>query len=360
MKKFIFVVLVIIFAIVASIMYINRDPEVGKVYRIGVILDGPKDDRSWCQSHYEGIVEAAKGLPVELEIKEQVIQNEGCVSVFEDMISHGCNMIVANSYNYGPFLRAVAEKHPEVKFIHSGGDQVMKNVSTCFGRIYQIRYLSGIIAGLQTKTNKIGYVAAFPITEVNRGINAFTLGVRRVNPNAKVYVKWSYNWESGVQNLFISEMLMKEQNIDVLAVHTNASEPLLAAEARGIWTIGYHYDNSARFPNTYLTAPVWDWQYVYRPIFQRAVLGRLTSKHYWEGLETGVAKLAPLTKNVPDSTKILLHKEWERLNSGKYDVFYGPIRDNKGKLRVKYGQNMTDKALLEDFNWYVEGVENAE
>lgn len=357
MKKLVYVVMVVITMLISSIIYLNRDPDSGKTFKIGVILDSPYDDKSWSQSHYDGAVAAAKGLNVELDVRDNVIQDETCVKVFQDMINNGCGLIIASSYNYGPYLRKVAQENPGVKFVHSGGDVFASNVSTCFGRIYQIRYLTGIVAGLQTKTNKIGYVAAFPIDEVNRGINAFTIGVHRVNPEAKVYVSWCHSWENNEAARKSAEKLVKE-GIDVMTLHSNSVEPLKVAEDNNIWTIGYHYDNSNLFPKTHLTAAVWDWQRIYRPIFQRAVLGRLTSKHYWEGVETGVAKLSPLSDKIAEGTSRVIYKEQELMNSSKFDVFYGPIKDNKGKLRVKSGQNITDAVLLGGMNWYVEGVVN--
>lgn len=359
MKKLVYAVLAVIAFLICGLIYINRDEAASKTVKIGIVNDGPNNDRSWCQSHNEGAIAAAKGLPVELDIRESVIQDDSCKDVFEDLINKGCGLIIASSYNYGPYLREVSEKHPDVKFVHSGGDITSKNISTCFGRIYQIRYLTGIVAGLQTKTNKIGYVAAFPINEVNRGINAFALGVRKVNPKAKVYVSWSKSWENDekASNAFRK---LDKYDIDVLAVHTNSVAPLKLAEEKGIWTIGYHYNNADMFPKTYLTAAVWDWQRIYRSIFVRYVNGRFTSKQFWEGVETGAAKLAPLTDKVAAGTGRVIYREQELMSSNKFDVFYGPIKDNKGNLKVKAGQNITDDKLLHDFGWYVEGVVNVE
>lgn len=359
MKKIVYGVLVVIAVLVCSILYINRDVSASKTVKIGIVNDGPNNDRSWCQSHNEGALAAANGLPVDLDIREKVIQDDSCKVVFEDLINKGCGLIIASSFNYGPYLREMSERYPDVKFVHSGGDIVSKNVSTCFGRIYQIRYLTGIVAGMQTKTNKIGYVAAFPIDEVNRGINAFTLGVRKVNPKAQVYVSWCKSWENDAAALKAFNKLL-DKNIDVLAVHTNSLAPLKSAEEKGIWTIGYHYNNADMFPKTYLTAAVWDWQRIYRSIFQRYAIGRFTSKQFWEGVETGAAKLAPLSDKVVAGTGRLIYREQELMSSNKFDVFYGPIKDNKGNLRVKPGQNITDDKLLHDFDWYVEGVVNVE
>lgn len=359
MKKLVYAVLAVIAFLMCGIYYVTRDESASKTVKIGIVNDGPNNDRSWCQSHNEGAIAAAKGLPVELDIRESVIQDDSCKAVFEDLINKGCGLIIASSYNYGPYLREVSEKHPDVKFVHSGGDTISKNISTCFGRIYQIRYLTGIVAGLQTKTNKIGYVAAFPINEVNRGINAFALGVRKVNPEAKIYVSWCKSWENDEKASNAFKKLDK-YDIDVLAVHTNSVAPLKLAEEKGIWTIGYHYNNADMFPKTYLTAAVWDWQRIYRSIFLRYANGRFTSKQFWEGVETGAAKLAPLTDKVAAGTGRVIYREQELMSSNKFDVFYGPIKDNKGNLKVKAGQNITDDKLLHDFGWYVEGVVNVE
>lgn len=359
MKKLVYAVIAVMVCLSLGIYYIVRDEHANDKVKIGIVNDGPNDDRSWCQSHKEGAEAAAKGLPVVLDIREKVIQDDSCKAVFEDLINNGCGLIIASSYNYGPYLREMSEKYPDIKFVHSGGDIVSRNISTCFGRIYQIRYLTGIVAGLQTKTNKIGYVAAFPIDEVNRGINAFTLGVHKVNPKAQVYVSWCKSWENDEKASKAFEKLLR-YDIDVLSVHTNSVAPLKMAEDRGIWTIGYHYNNADMFPKTYLTAAVWDWQRIYRSIFQRYAMGRFTSKQFWEGVETGAAKLAPLTDKVAAGTGRIIYKEQELMNNNKFDVFYGPIRDNTGKLRVKAGQNITDNNLLHKFDWYVEGVVNVE
>ena len=209
---------------------------------------------------------------------------------------------------------------------------------------------------MQTETNEIGYVAAFPIAEVNRGINAFTLGVRMVNPDAKVYVKWSNSWTGEEDNSDATKGLLEEHNIDVLAMHTDAISPMEIADKNKIWIIGYNVDNSNRFPDTYLTAPVWNWEKFYEPRILECLQGKFQGIHYWEGIESGVVDLAPLTSNVKPGIAEKVEEERLRLMSETFDVFYGPITDNEGNVRIKSGQSMTDENMLNNFFWYVEGV----
>lgn len=188
----------ILVIVVIGIFFINEtktetDVTKGKT-KIGFLLNGICQDKSYGQSHYEGIEKVAEELNLEIVYRENIPENEECVQIIEELIEDGCKIIICNSFGLGEWELKAAEQHPEIYFFHATGTQTAHNLSTYFGRMYQVRYLSGIVAGLQTQTNEIGYVAAFPISEVNRGINAFTLGVKKVNPEATVYVKWSNSW----------------------------------------------------------------------------------------------------------------------------------------------------------------------
>ena len=299
---------------------------------------------------------SAKELNLEVIYKEDIPEDERCVKTIEELIDLGCKIIICNSFGFGEWELECARKYPQIYFFHATGVEESDNLSTYFGRIYQMRYLSGIVAGLQTETNEIGYVAAFPIAEVNRGINAFTLGVRLVNPEAKVYVKWSESWVGEEESASATRELIREHNVDVLAMHVDAMAPLEIADENGIWTIGYNIDNSERFPDTFLTAPVWNWEKFYEPRILECLQGKFQGIHYWEGVETGLVGLADLTKNVKPGIEERVEEESQRLMSGTFDVFYGPIVDNEGTVRVKNGQSMTDDHMLNDFFWYVEGV----
>ena len=282
--------------------------------------------------------------------------DESCMDIMQDMIDKGCEIIIVNSFNYGEWVVQVANRNPEIVFLHATGTEKGDNITTYFGRMYQMRYLSGVVAGMQTETNDIGYVAAFPISEVNRGINAFTLGVKSVNPDATVHVVWSQSWTDYTANEKAAQQLVDEIGVDIITMHCDSVAPLDVAEKSGIWSIGYNMDNSELYPNSFLTAAVWEWEKFYIPEITTYLQGKYHSGNYWEGSETGLVDLSPLTDNVKDGIEEVVTEKRAMLDQGTYDVFYGPIVDVDGNIRIGEGENMPDDAMLNLFDWYVEGV----
>lgn len=360
MKKIGMIAAGFLLLIIAGIFLIRMGGEETEVTKnqtkVGMILNGSIDDHSWGQSHYEGMEKSAKELNLKVYYKENIPEDEACTESIEELILTGCRIIVCNSFGFGEWMQQAAKKHPDVYFFHATGIEQGSNLATYFGRIYQMRYLSGIVAGLQTDTGRIGYVAAFPISEVNRGLNAFTLGVRAVNPDAEVFVEWSSSWTGDQENVAATEKLIKEHSIDVLGMHMNSLEPLALAQEHGIWTIGYNMDNSEQYPDSFLTAPVWSWEKFYTPRILECLQGKFQGIHYWEGVETGTVALSPLTDNVKDGIEKTVAEYQKKLESGTFDVFYGPVTDIDGNLRIAEGENMSDDAMLNEFDWYVEGV----
>lgn len=359
MRK-VFVISGIVFlAIIVGIFFINIYEANTKVTEettvVGLILNGDSQDRNWSQAHYEGLSRTAEELNLNIICKERVAA-EDMEPVVDELVAQGCEIIIANSFEYEKYIETVAAKYPHIYFYHATGVGKGKNLSSYFGRMYQVRYLCGIVAGLQTQTNEIGYVAAFPISEVNRGINAFTLGVTSVNPDAVVYVRWTNSWTEDGAAKAATEGLLNDHSIDVLAMHTDSLIPLKIADERGVMSIGYNTDNRDLCPSTYLTAAVWDWEKFYTPNVLRCLQGKFEGYHYWEGVETGIVSMAPYADFVTDMTKETVESERQRLISGTYDVFYGPIKDTEGNIRVAEGESMTDYVMLNEFDWYVEGV----
>ena len=262
--KLIYVIPAIIIAVIlAGLLTVNvkkKDTDVTREKtKVAMIMNGYKNDHSWGQSHYEGLLKTANELNLDVSFYESVPADTSSESIMESLIADGVKIIIANSFQLGPHIRTVASKHPEVKFFHASGVETAPNVATFFGRIYQMRYLSGIVAGMQTKTGNIGYVAAFDIPEVVRGINAFTLGVKKANPEANVIVRWTKSWQDDEICASATRSLLNGKNIDVLAMHTDSREPMRIADSLGIWIVGYNLDNSEFFPEHFLTAPVWRW-----------------------------------------------------------------------------------------------------
>ena len=360
MKKLFGIVAAILALLIVGMLCMRgneKDTEVTKVKtKVGFVYNGSIDDRGWGQSHYEGISLSAQELNLEIIYKENVPFDDTSMDVMQEMIDDGCKIIICNSFDYGPYVAHVAEKNPETIFFHATGVQQSDNVATYFGRIYQMRYLSGMIAGLQTETDSVGYVAAFPISEVNRGINAFALGVRSVNPNAVIHVTFSNSWTEDEANKEAATLLVDRCNVDVLAMHCDTVAPLEVADEKGIWSIGYNMDNSSQYPDSFLTAPVWNWENFYTPQILKCLQGKFHADHYWEGVETGLVELAPYTVHVKEETKRRVEGKMQEFLNGTFDVFYGPITDTEGHLRIEQGENMPDSLLLNDFDWYVEGI----
>lgn len=360
MKKIVSVIVAILVTLVVGILLINsskEDTDVTKKHtKVGFVMIGNRDDKSYNQSHYESMEKTKNALNLDVLYRESVPTDETSKEVMEELIEDGCEIVICNSYDYGKWIYEMAEEHPEIYFFHASGITQSKNLATYFGRMYQMRYLSGIVAGLQTETNEIGYVAAFNISEVNRGINAFTLGVRSVNQDAVVHVEWSGAWteDEAVENA--TNKLFDNYNIDVIAMHTDSVRALEMAEERGIWSIGYNVDNSEAFPNTFLTAPVWQWENYYEPYILKCLQGKFRGENYWEGTSTGVVSLAEITENAKPEIKEVVEQTMNKMENGFFDVFYGPIVDVNGVVRIQEGENMSDEAMLNNFDWYVEGV----
>lgn len=356
MKKIIIISAVILLAMVTGLIMINSEPEKkDETVKVGVILNGYKDDKSWSQSHYEGLEKTAQQLGLEITYKE-FVTTDNIAWEIDQFAKAGCKIVVANSVIYAEQIEQASKRYPNIYFYHATGVGEGKNLASYFGRMYQMRYLTGIAAGLQTKTNEIGYVAAFPISEVNRGLNAFTLGVKSVNPDATVYVRWINSWNVDDITADTTEQLLSEHNIDVLAMHTDSVAPLEIADRHGVMSIGYNIDNRELYPETYLTAAVWDWEKFYTPNIRKCLQGKFTGVNFWESSDTGIINIAPLSEKADGRIVDKIKTEMDKLNSGVFDVFYGPVYDNTGKLRIAQGESMTDNAMLNEFDWYVEGV----
>ena len=360
MKKIGTVIILFLLIIILGIVLIHTKEEETDITKeqtkVGMILNGSIDDHSWGTSHYVGMEKCAEELNLKVVYRENVPVDESCAMIMEELIEDGCEIIICNSFGFGEWVVQMADKYPDIYFFHATGVENRDNLSTYFGRMYQMRYLSGIVAGLQTETNEIGYVAAFPIDEVNRGINAFTLGVRKVNPYATVYVSWSNSWEGETEAKTATENLLNKYNIDILAMHVDTNIPLDIAEEKGLWAIGYNYNNSDVYKNSFLTAPIWQWEQFYEPRILECLQNKFYGQHYWEDFDKGILSLAPLTDNVKEGISEVVETELEKLESGSWDVFFGPVVDQNGNIRVQEGESMTDNVMLNAFDWYVEGV----
>lgn len=324
--------------------------------KIGLILTGKISDQGWNGVHYEGVSYACEDLGAELLVREGVLERTGrCEEAVRELAAEGASMIILSSYAYTEEVKDVVKEYPQIAFYGSSAENIADNMTSYFGRMYQVRYLSGILAGLQTKTNKIGYVAAMPNIEVNRGINAFTLGVKSVNSEADVYVKWTNSWDNEQTERRVAAALINETGVDVLTYHQNRHYTAQVADEEGIYSIGYNEEENGLSDN-YLTAAVWNWKKLYHAIVREHILGKSNfTKSHWFGIETGVVELSDYSAFVSHEAAEMIEKAKQDILAGK-DVFSGVIYDNEGVMRCDEGENISDEILLERMDWYVDGV----
>lgn len=323
---------------------------------VGFVYVGPIGDGGWSFAHNEGRLQLEKELGVKTLYKESVPEGPDCEKVMRDMIAEGAKVIFATSFGYMDYVEKVAKDNPTVYFYHCSGYKTAANMSNYFGRMYQARYLSGIVAGMKTKSNKIGYVAAMPIPEVIRMANAFTLGVQSVNPKAKVIVRWTNTWYDPAKEKDAALSLLSQEGVDIIAQHQDTTAPQIAAEEKGAFAIGYNTDSRTAAPKAYLTAPIWNWGPFYVDRVKSVIDGKFKSESYWGAMSTGIVKLADLTSLAPEGAQAKVDAAKGKLADGKWDVFTGPIKDNQGNLKVKDGEVMSDKDML-SMNWFVAGID---
>lgn len=328
--------------------------------KVAFVYVGPIGDMGWSFSHDQGRLALEEAFPnVETVYQESVPENPADAErVIRQFAQDGANIIFTTSFGYMDPTINVAKDFPDTVFIHISGYKTADNVGTGFGKIEEPRYVSGMLAGEMTESNQIGYVAAFPIPEVIRGINAFTLGVRHANPDAVVKVVWTNTWFDPAKERAAAEALL-DGGVDVVAQHQDTPGPQQAAQDRGLYSIGYNSDMSAQAPEAVLTSVVWDWGIYYKQVVQDVMDGTWEPGQFWGGWEDGVVGLAPLADFIPDDIKTEITAEEEKFASGEeniFTVFTGPINDQAGELKVAEGQSMTAEELL-SMNWFVEGVE---
>lgn len=358
MKKSLFAVL--IFLMVLPFAFAGGSKEAAATeagpFKVAFIYIGPPGDLGWTHEHEVGrkMVADYFGPKVVTTFIENIPEGPDAARVMRQYAQQGYNMIFATSFGYMDPMYEVAQEFPKVLFEHCSGYKTAPNMATYFGRIYQPRYLSGIVAGSMTKKNVIGYVAAFPIPEVIRGINAFTLGVRSVNPAAQVRVVWTNTWYDPVKEREAAVALL-DAGVDIIAQHQDTTEPQKAAQERGLVSIGYDSDMRKFVGDTVLVSPVWDWGIYYKERIEAALNGTWEPTQYWEGLSSGVVKLADYSPMVTADVKAKVDQARNKILSGSWDVFYGPIKDQSGKVVVPAGSKMTDEEML-SMNFFVEGV----
>ena len=331
--------------------------QAGEKVKAGFIYIGSANDGGYSQVHDEGRVEMIANIgedKVETIVQEEVPEDKTVEEVMNNMIDQGANIIFANSYGYQQYEEKVAKAHPDVKFMHFSGSILGDNYGNYFGRMYQPRYLTGIAAGMTTQNNKIGFVAAMPTPEVVRAVNAFTLGVRSVNPEATVQVVWTNTWYDPAVEKQAAESLL-DAGVDTVAQHQDTTAAVQAAAERGAFSVGYNKDMRDANPEGFIASPVWHLGAVYTEQVQAVVDGTWEPQSYWGGIADGVVDISDFGDCVSDETKAAVNEAREKIIAGEFDVFEGEIKDQNGNVMVPAGEKMSDEDMLK-MMWFVEGV----
>lgn len=333
-------------------------------FKVGVIHIGdPATQIGYTYAHDQGIVEMQKALGLsdsQIVRKNNVADGDAAAvkTAIQECIEDGCKLIFGTSWGYMDTMEEMAKENPDVVFSHATGYKSNgTNFNNYFGRIYQARYLTGIAAGMKTKTNKIGYVAAMDSSnsEVTGGINAFALGVQSVNKDAKVYVKVTNTWDDTTLESQAAEALL-DIDCDVIAQHQDSAAAQLAAEKRGVWGCGYNSDMTKDAPKAHLTAAIWNWGVYYTETAKAVMEGTWKCENYYGGMKEGLVDISPLSDNCAEGTKEAIEKAKEEILSGKNKIFEGELKDNKGNVVCKKGEVISDADITGNMTWYYENV----
>ena len=327
---------------------------------VGFLYVGPQNDFGYNQAAYQGSLAVKEAFPnAKILQAENVPETAEAERVMEKMIDDGATIVFPTSFGHLDPALNVAERHPDVTFLHQGGLKTAENLGTYFGTIYETQYAVGQAAGMATKSNKLGYVVAFPIAQTLLNINAFQLGAASVNPKATTTVVFTSNWcDSGKQAEAANSLL--DQGVDVLAQHQDCTKTIVqTAERRGAMSTGYHSDASELAPKGWLTGSVWNWGPLFVKMVETVVAGDFKespySGRYRTGASEGVVQLAPFGAAATPEIRAKVEETFEGLKSGELKPFTGPIKDQSGNVQIAAGET-PDATALESTDYLVQGV----
>ncbi len=329
----------------------------GTPLKVGFVYVSPIGDAGWTYQHEDArkIIQKEFGDKIETTAVESVAEGADAERVIRNMASRGYGLIFTTSFGYmNPTLK-VAKMFPKVKFEHATGYKTAPNMGNYQARDYQGRFLAGMVAGAMSKSGTIGYVGAFPIPEVIRGINAYMLGAQQTNPKIKMKVVWVNSWHDPAKELEAADTLIL-QGADVLTMHTDSAAVIQAAEAKGVYSIGFNSDMHAYGPKTNLTSSTQHWESIYHAQVQAVLDGTWKPEAIWYGLKENVVRLSPISPLVPKEIVDKVEAYRQEIIAGKRAVFQGPIYTQDDTLVAAEGKVFSDKELGE-ITWYVKGIE---
>lgn len=345
------------FAAMAAALMIGGQALAADPVKVGFVYVGPVGDHGWSYQHDQARkqLEAHFGDKVKTAFVENVAEGADSERVINQFAQQGFDLVFTTSFGFmNPTLK-VSKRFPKVKFEHATGYKRTDNVGTYAARFYEGRAVIGTIAGHMTKSNVIGYIAPFPIPEVMRGINAFTIALRAVNPKAEVKVIWTNSWYDPGREREAAETLIA-QGADILSQHTDSPAPVQVAQEKGVLAFGQASDMSRFGPDAHLTAIVDDWAPYYTARVQAVIDGTWKPADTWGGFDSGMVVMAPYNDRIPADVLAAAEQMEDAIRTGKHHPFQGPITNQAGEVMVKDGETLGDDKLL-SMDWYVQGVQ---
>ena len=333
-----------------------KPPGEGEKLKLGIIFVGSQRDLGWNQAASAGADYVEQVFPdIEVLRAENIPETVEVQAVAEQMIDQGATIVIPTSFGHSDPTKAIIEKHPEVMFLHLGDLEIFENYGSFFANIWQLEYAAGRAAGKTTQSNKLGFIAAFPIPSSMLNINAFHLGAQSVNPDVETTVVFTSDWCDPAKQV-TAVSTMTDAGVDVLSLQQDCTKTVVeAAERAGVWVTGFHYDASAAAPNYWITGATWNWGPIMAQIIQEIRTGVYKSSVKLAGIEAGWAKLAPFGAGVPEETRTLVLDTVEGLRDGSIQPFTGPIYDQDGTVRIAAGETATDE-YLQGVDWLAQGV----
>ena len=334
-----------------------------KPLTVGFIYVGARDDYGYNQAHAESAALVKKMAAIKVVEEENVPETTAVQKAMQGMVAQdGATLLFPTSFGYfDPHILALAPKNPDVRFAHCGGlwdaSKHPKNAGSFFGYIDEAQYLNGVIAGHATKSKKLGFVAAKPIPQVLRNINAFTLGARSVKPDITTTVIFTGDWSMPVKEAEATNSLA-DQGIDVFTMHVDGPKVIVETAAkRGKFVCGYHASQAKLAPQAYLTGAEWNWLTAYTQIIQAAQNGKPHPNFVRGGLKDGFVKSSPYGASVSEAARKNAEDIRASMMKGSFDIFAGELKDNTGKVVIPNGKAFKQTDIeLEGMNYLVEGV----
>jgi basic membrane protein A and related proteins len=322
---------------------------------VGFVYVSPIGSAGWTYEHEQGrrFLERSLGAKVRTRFVEGVPEGADSERVMREMASDGATLIFATSFGYlEPALR-VAAQFPSTRIEHAGGHKTTGNVATYNARFYEARWLAGYLAGRTSKSGVAGYVAGFPVPEVIQGLNAFTLGMRAANPEARVRVLWLNAWFDPARERDAATTLVNG-GADVLTNHSGSPAVPQVAQERGVKLVAYQSDMRHHAPNAQLAAIKADWGAYYVQRARDAIDQRWASRVTWGGMREGMVDLVGVDPSLADAVRRDLEQRREALLAGRDGPFFGRLVDQAATVRQSVG-SMSDRDIA-GMDWLVQGV----